>query len=82
MGKNIYVDRDHSFTDLPAELIGADWLKASESDAFYSAVDFIQIAVNAGTTVSIAHDDRLPRPAWLTSQFQPTGLSSPYKVTR
>jgi beta-galactosidase len=74
-GKNIYVDRDHSFTDLPAKLVGADWLKAAESDAFYSAVDFIQIAVNAGTTVSIAHDDRLPRPAWLTSQFQPTGLS-------
>jgi len=74
-GKNVYVDRDFSFAGLPPELIGADWFQAPESDAFYSAVDLIQIAVNAGTTVFVAHDDRLPRPNWLTSQFQPTNLS-------
>jgi beta-galactosidase len=26
------------------------------------------MAVNANTTVTIAHDDRLPRPPWLTQQ--------------
>ncbi len=74
-GKNIYVDRDYSFAGLPPELMGADWIQAGNSDAFYSAVDLIQIEAIAGTTVSVAHDDRLPRPAWLTSQFQPTNLS-------
>jgi beta-galactosidase len=33
----------------------------------------MEIAVSAGSTVTIAHDDRLPRPAWLTKQFKPTG---------
>jgi len=74
-GKNIYVDRDYSFIGLPPELTGADWIQAADADAFYSAVDFIQVAVPAGTAVFAAHDDRLPPPAWLISQFQPTSLS-------
>jgi len=74
-GKNVYVDRDCFFAGLPPELAGADWTQSADSDAFYDAADLIQIAVNAGTTVSIAHDNRLLRPAWLTSLFQPTGLS-------
>jgi beta-galactosidase len=35
----------------------------------------IEIAVKAGTVVSIAHDDRLARPDWLTRQFKPTETS-------
>ena len=73
-GKTIYVDRDLPFAGLPAELIGADWVQAANGDSPYSAVDLVEVAVKAGTVVSIAHDDRLPRPAWLTRQFQPTDL--------
>ncbi|HWR37401.1 MAG TPA: DUF4982 domain-containing protein [Clostridia bacterium] len=74
-GKNAYVDGDSPFTQLPAELAGADWVKAANRDSLYSAVDLMQLAVSRGTVVSIAHDDRLSRPAWLTSQFRPTKLS-------
>jgi beta-galactosidase len=74
-GKKVYADRSYSFAGLPPELGGADWIQAADNDAFYSAVDLIQIAIRAGTTVSVAHDDRLPRPLWLTSQFQPTDLA-------
>ncbi|HWZ96005.1 MAG TPA: DUF4982 domain-containing protein [Opitutaceae bacterium] len=74
-GTKVYADRDISFASLPPGLTGADWIQAANNDAFYSAVDLMQIAVRAGTTVFVAHDDRLPRPLWLTSQFQPTDLS-------
>ena len=71
-GRNAYVDRDLAFSGLPADLRGADWVQAGEADALYSAVDFMQLALPAGAVVSIAHDDRLARPAWLTRQFTPT----------
>jgi hypothetical protein len=38
-------------------------------------VDLIEMAVAAGRTVTIAHDPRVPAPAWLTSQFEAVGGS-------
>jgi len=72
-GKNAYVNAETPFPALPSELVGADWVQADDRDSTYSAVDLMEIAVNSGSTVTIAHDDRLPRPAWLTKQFKPTG---------
>ena len=72
-GKSAYVNADTPFAALPPALLGADWVQADNRDATYSAVDLMELAVTAGTTVTIAHDDRLPRPAWLTKQFSPTG---------
>jgi beta-galactosidase len=73
--KNIYLDRPYSFKELPSELIGADWVQAASADKLFPAVDLMEIAVGPGTVISVAHDDRLPRPAWLTRQFKPTRLS-------
>ena len=73
--RNIYVDRDHRFTDLPATLVGADWVQVTDGDQRFSAVDLIEMAVSAKTTVTIAHDPRAPAPGWLTKQFQPTSGS-------
>lgn len=74
-GKNIYVDRDIAFGGLPTDLNGSDWVQAAESDALYSALDFMVVAVPAGATVTVAHDDRLPRPTWLRGQFKASGRS-------
>ncbi len=71
-GKNVYVDREFAFTDLPSSLEGADWVQAAESDALYSAVDLMEMAVKGPSVVSVAHDDRLPRPAWLLRDFRQT----------
>ncbi len=35
----------------------------------------MEIAVSAGSVVFVAHDDRLPRPAWLTEQFKPAAVA-------
>ena len=72
-GKNAYVNAETPFPALPSDLVGADWVQADDRDSTYSAVELMEIAVSAGSTVTIAHDDRLPRPAWLTKQFKPTG---------
>ena len=50
-------------------------MQAAAADKLYSAVDLMEIAVKAGSIISVAYDDRLPLPNWLTSQFKPTDLS-------
>jgi len=72
-GRNAYVDKDSPFSDVPENLIGADWVQAADRDANYHAVDFMELTVAAGSRVTVAHDDRLARPAWLLKDFQPTG---------
>jgi beta-galactosidase len=72
-GRNAYANLDSAFTALPDVLQGADWVQVDNRDALYSAVDLMELAVTGHTIVWIAHDNRLPRPAWLTSQFKSTG---------
>src|SRR5205823_5564215 len=71
-GKKIFIDRDFAFAGLPADLNGADYVQASAADARYNAVDLMEVAVKAGSMISVAHDDRLARPDWLTRQFKAT----------
>ena len=74
-GRNAYVNIDSPFAGLPDLLVGADWVQADNRDALYSAEDLMQLAVANHTVVWIAHDSRLPRPAWLTKQFAPVKQS-------
>ncbi len=74
-GTNPYADSEVNIGGLPESLRGADFVQAAKADRAYSAVDLMELAVPAGAVVSIAHDDRLPVPAWLTKLFQPTGES-------
>jgi beta-galactosidase len=70
--KQIYLDQSVYFDGLPATLKGADFVRFAAADALYNAVDLVELSVPKGVTVSIAHDDRLARPSWLTRQFQVT----------
>jgi beta-galactosidase len=72
-GRNVYVDRDYTFSDLPAALAGADWIQVADSDQRYSAVDLFEVAVKGRTLVTIAHDGRVTVPDWLSKQFKPSG---------
>jgi beta-galactosidase len=74
-GKKIVADRDFNFAALPADLKGADYVQASAADSRYNAVDLMEVAVKGGSVVSVAHDDRLARPDWLTKLFKETGDS-------
>ncbi len=72
-GANAYVDRDDVFSELPDDLVGADWVQIADGDHNYSAVDLMELSVRAGSSVIIAHDAAIAPPSWLTRQFTPTG---------
>jgi beta-galactosidase len=74
-GAKIYADRDFVFNGLPPSLQGSDWVQTANADKLYSAVDLLNFAMKADGVVYVAHDSRLPAPAWLQQQFQPTNLS-------
>lgn len=71
-GKNAYFDTQSPFTDLPQQLVGADWVQASNRESLYSAVDLMQLTVTGGATVYIAHDEHLHVPPWLSRQYATT----------
>jgi beta-galactosidase len=73
--KNVYVDRDLEFQNLPAQLLGANWVQAAQNDNAYSAMDLMEVAAKSGTIIYVAHDNRVPLPVWLAQQFRPTDLS-------
>jgi beta-galactosidase len=74
-GAKIYTDRDLTFSILPELLKGSDWIQTANADKLYSAVDLIEMAPGEDSIVYVAHDDRLPRPAWLQRLFTPTDTS-------
>ncbi len=69
-GRNAYVDVESPFKNLPASLRGADWVQVANGDARYHALDLMELATAGAAVVTIAHDDRLPRPPWL-ADFAP-----------
>jgi beta-galactosidase len=74
-GAKIFADRNFVFAGLPDLLRGGDWVQSANADKLFSAVDLMDFSVNADSVVYVAHDDRLPRPAWLQGQFKPTESS-------
>ncbi len=74
-GNGAYFDAKSPFTDLPPQLVGADWVQASNGESLYSAVDLMQITIVGGTNVYIAHDDRLAVPAWISRQYKKTEMT-------
>jgi hypothetical protein len=71
-GKRAYVDGGMALGPLPPDLMGADYVESALRDQLYIAVDLMEVAVKPGATITIAHDDRIPPPSWLTGQFQVT----------
>lgn len=70
-GAKIYADADFTFTNLPEQLVGADWVQVPNADSLYDAADLMQLVVADGTNdIYVAHDDRVPVPTWLTNQFR------------
>ena len=74
-GQPAYSDSDIKFEGLPGFLEGADYLQLPSADKLYSAVDLIGFAVKQDGVLTIAHDDRLRRPGWLSAGYKATSWS-------
>jgi beta-galactosidase len=72
-GQVIFKDRTYTFTDLPSYLVGGEYVQLPNEDKLYVAADLINFTAGKNAAIYVAHDDRLPRPTWLTTDFTDTG---------
>ena len=72
-GALAYIDRSYTFTDIPAYLEAATYIKTANDDKVSVGDDFLSLDVNQDVTVYVAHDDLITdKPSWLLD-FTDTG---------
>ncbi|SDM91964.1 sugar-binding domain-containing protein [Bacillus sp. OK048] len=71
-GDQIYFDRGNEFQSLPESLLGSDYIQVANTESNYKALDLIHFTVTQRAKVSVAHDDRIIRPDWLTEEYAET----------
>lgn len=74
-GRKAYADEDLLFPALPESIVGADWIPTGEADRSYSAVDLIEVSALAEAEVTVAFDQSLSVPDWLSRDFKKTDAS-------
>lgn len=68
IGSPAYVDRSFTYSQIPAELAGATYIRTANDDKLSQGDSFLSFEVNQAVTVYVAHDDRYAvKPAWLQS---------------
>ena len=72
-GAMVYIDRGYTFSNVPAALQGATYIKTANDDKGSSSATFLSFDVDEDVTVYVDHDDAIgTRPSWLSS-FSDTG---------
>ena len=69
-GMQLYVDRDDYIEEISEFMRGADYIQTADEERLYQAVDLMDFTVSEAGTLFIAHDDRLPLPAWMQGYEQ------------
>ena len=76
LGEPLYIDRSYAFTNIPAELVGLDYLRTANNDKSSTSDSTISFDVNRQVMVFIAFDVRIsPVPVWL-SVWIDTGMNA------
>jgi hypothetical protein len=64
-GTHSYIDRSYKYRQVPEFLEGSVYIMTGNRDIKKTNDPFITFDVNKDATVYIAHDDRVPVPAWM-----------------
>lgn len=68
-GKKAYTDLEYNYTVIPRYLVGAEYIRMTNSDSKYWARDQLQFITGNDMIVYIGHDDRVERPVFLTKNY-------------
>jgi hypothetical protein len=72
-GALVYIDRDYTFSSIPAFLESATYIRTANNDKSSIGDEFMSFELSDDATVYVAHDDRITtKPSWMDS-FTDTG---------
>lgn len=72
---NVYTDETFTYDIVPAELIGLNYLRTTNSDRTAIADPFLSFTALHPVIVYIAYDVNSPLPSWVSTGWQDSGLS-------
>jgi PKD repeat protein len=75
IGNVQYGDRNYTFSTIPAQFLGASWIKTANTSKAYIGNPLVTFTINRQAVVYIALDSRLTPPSWLDNTWTNTGLT-------
>jgi hypothetical protein len=74
VGSTVYIDRTYTYTVLPPELVGRDYIRTAIEDRQLTTIDFLTFTLTADAEVYVLWDSRFVIPNWLRG-WTNTGLT-------
>lgn len=75
VGAKLYIDRTYTaMSPLPTSLQGLTYIQTANNDKSRRTTTLMSFDVNQPAIVYVAHDDKIARPAWLSSNYTNTNL--------
>ncbi|MGC9668747.1 glycosyl hydrolase family 28 protein [Planosporangium sp. 12N6] len=72
-GVSLYGDRTTTVASVPADLLGARWIRTADDSRTATADPLAAFTITAPATVVVAVDTRLGRPAWVDATWTDSG---------
>lgn len=66
VGNQQYGDRAFTFTNVPAVVAGAQWIRTANDSKAFAGNPAVTFSINQAADVYVATDDRLVVPSWMT----------------
>ena len=73
-GKLVYIDRTFTYTDIPSNLTGMQYIQTANNDKNSSSNDFLTFTINQPVNVYVAYDKRNNTPPMWLSNWTDTGV--------
>lgn len=73
VGNNVYGDRAFTFTGIPANLLGAQWIRAANDSKTFTGNPTATFSLSATANVYIAFNNSAAVPSWIDDSWTDTG---------
>lgn len=67
LGETLYIDRTYTFTSIPDEFLGQEFIRTANDDKALTTSNFLTFTLTQDAAVYVLFDSRFTAPSWLSS---------------